>query len=151
VSTGDEDSVQIEQRAFLAQHLGGSAPEIVARFALPDDVKLLETDVLLPRPELPRALRVDVPNSIPSVVVTPRAPTPDESSSKPLTVERWITIVPLAYTFYFCAPAAPEALPPARLPATREALPPTRLPAAPASADDDAAALTEEMRAAVRR
>ncbi len=92
---GEEDAAELEQRAFLADHLARSSPEVVARFAVPEQTRLHATDVLVPRPDLPRLNRIEAPIAISSVVLP--AFVPEGLTDRG---DAWIVVLPLAHTFF---------------------------------------------------
>ena len=76
-----------QQRRFLARHLAAVAPEELARFTLPAGARLHETEVLIPREDLPRRLRIRQPIAVGAVVI-------------PLLRESWVVLLPLDHTLY---------------------------------------------------
>ncbi len=76
-----------EQQLFLGEHLARALPEEVARFHLPDGVRLVEADVLVAREDLPRRLKVRTPVRVHAVVI------PDARGV-------WVTVVAVDHTFY---------------------------------------------------
>ena len=86
-AVGAEPAALSELGVFLSEHLGRIAPEAVARFALPEGLRLEEVDVLIPREDLPRRLQVETPLRVPCVVM------PDGPHA-------WVLVVPLDHTFY---------------------------------------------------
>jgi ATP-dependent Clp protease ATP-binding subunit ClpC len=76
-----------QQRRFLGRYLAGLPPEELARFSLPEGVRLHETQVLVPREELPRRLRIREPLSVGAAVI-------------PLARESWVVLLPLEHTLH---------------------------------------------------
>ncbi|MFO0613848.1 MAG: AAA family ATPase [Polyangiaceae bacterium] len=111
----DEDALLLEQRMFLAEHAATIPPERASRFVVPAGVRLVSTDVVVPKADVPRALQVRVPISILSVLVPasegdparrPKARAPAEEGEREadaLDAGAWITILPLEHTFYLNA------------------------------------------------
>ena len=86
-SFGRESESLSEQKIFLAEHLSRVAPEAVAHFNLPDGVRIVETEVLLTREDLPRRQQVRTPVQVHSLVI-------------PSGKDAWVIVVPLDHTFY---------------------------------------------------
>ncbi len=89
-SFGPEASCLAEQRLFLTEFLARAAPEIVARFALPEGVALREVDVLVPREGLTRRLQIDAPLRIAGIVI------PAERGA-------WVIVPAIDHTFFVAA------------------------------------------------
>ena len=89
-SFGPAGHCAVEQQLFLGEHLARVAPEEAARFQLPEGVRLVETDVLVPREELPRRLRIRTPLRVHAVVI------PDARG-------QWVAVPCLDHTFYLPA------------------------------------------------
>lgn len=92
----DEEEALLAARLFLTEHLSRVTPEEVARFALPAETTLHFTDVLLPRPELPRRIAIATPLRIASLIL-PSGPDPQKASRPP---DRWVLVLPLRHTFF---------------------------------------------------
>jgi ATP-dependent Clp protease ATP-binding subunit ClpC len=100
-SFGAEETALAEQAVFFSELLARLPPEDVARFSLPDDTSLHVTDVVVPREDLPRALAIETPIPIPSVVIP----------TGPKKKDAWVVIVPLDHTFFVPAVPAVPAVP----------------------------------------
>ncbi len=103
-SFGSEASCLAEQRLFLTEYLARAAPEIVARFALPEGVTLREVDVLVPREGLPRRLQIDAPLRIAGIVIPAErgAGSSGERDGAPLRSRAgaWIVVPAIDHTFF---------------------------------------------------
>ncbi|MFN7976310.1 MAG: hypothetical protein U0166_28915 [Acidobacteriota bacterium] len=73
-----------ELRLFLAEHLRRARPEVIAGFAARNGTRLVEVDVDLPRPDLPKGLGAIPPITMPCVVI-------------PEGKYRWVMVVPLRH------------------------------------------------------
>jgi ATP-dependent Clp protease ATP-binding subunit ClpC len=76
-----------EQRLFLEEHLSRAEPEVLARFALPEQVRLETFEVLAPRADLPRKRARPTTVELAVVIV-------------PLPEETWAFIPALDHTVY---------------------------------------------------
>ncbi len=83
----DEEDVVLELELFLREHLADVPADEVAGYVLPEDAWLLELEVELPRPDLPRTMQVRRPMTIPCAVI------PDKE-------HHWVVAIPLDHTFY---------------------------------------------------
>ncbi len=92
-SFGDEEDAILEARMFLQEHLARAAPDVVTRFALPEGSRLVTTDVVIPKDDLPRRAVMTVPIRIPSLVL----PTPVREGEKE---DVWVHVLPLFHTFF---------------------------------------------------
>ncbi|MCA9707045.1 MAG: hypothetical protein KDK70_14420, partial [Myxococcales bacterium] len=81
---GTVDGVLEEQRYFLSRFLARCPAERVAEYLYPQDARLLELSVVLPRADLPRRLAMRTPVRVPCVVVA-------EGRS------HWVHVIPLAH------------------------------------------------------
>ncbi|MGK3997406.1 AAA family ATPase [Sorangium sp. So ce1024] len=68
-SFGRDEDVLVEQQLFLREHAARAQPEAISRLSFPQGTGLLTVDVPVPRDDLPRKLRHEVPVSFPCVVV----------------------------------------------------------------------------------
>ncbi|WP_437677376.1 AAA family ATPase [Sorangium sp. So ce131] len=68
-SFGREEDVLVEQQLFLREHAARAQPEAISRLSFPEGTELLSVDVPVPRDDLPRKLRSEVPVTFPCVVV----------------------------------------------------------------------------------
>ncbi len=87
-SLGLERRVVEEQQAYLEAFLATAGAETLARFSMPNDIELLEVEVLLEREDLPRALQLVDPLEFDTVLL----PTPNGDT--------WVVIPNLRHTFY---------------------------------------------------
>jgi ATP-dependent Clp protease ATP-binding subunit ClpC len=92
-SYGDEEEALLAVRMFLAEHLAQAPAAEVARFALPEAARLHFTDVLVPRPDLPRRCAVETELRVTSVIL----PTVTDARGR---VHAWVVVVPLGHTFF---------------------------------------------------
>lgn len=101
-SVADEEEALLDQRLALAEHLGTADPETIARFSFPKETELRIADVVVPREDLPRKLAITTPISIATAVVpsSPLAISRPRENEARVRAERWLVIIPLAYTSY---------------------------------------------------
>ena len=76
-----------EQQLYLGELLARERPEGVARFQVPEAARLVDTEVIVPREDLPRRLKMRVPLQVHAVVI------PDARG-------QWVTVACLDHTFY---------------------------------------------------
>ncbi|MDY7228503.1 AAA family ATPase [Hyalangium rubrum] len=76
-----------EQRLFLEEHLSRVEPEILARFSLPEQVRIEMIEVLAPRADLPKRLFKPTTLELAAVIV-------------PLPQETWAFVPALDHTVY---------------------------------------------------
>ena len=86
-SIGEEAAVLTELELFLRETFARERPEVIARHALPDTVRLHVTQVVLPRDELPRRLAIETPVDVPYLTV-------------PHALGTWVMVLPFAHTFH---------------------------------------------------
>jgi ATP-dependent Clp protease ATP-binding subunit ClpC len=77
----------VEQRLFLEEHLSQAEPEVLARFSLPEQVRLEWLEIQAPRADLPRRLVKPTSLELVAVVV-------------PLPEETWVFVPALDHTVY---------------------------------------------------
>ena len=87
VSYGTEAGCLEEQRLFLGEYFAELPATELGRFSLPRDAELLETEVVVPRDELPRRLRALPPIAVSCLVI-------------PSGRGAWVVALPLRHTFY---------------------------------------------------
>ncbi|WP_437307493.1 AAA family ATPase [Sorangium sp. So ce388] len=101
-SFGRDEDVLVEQQLFLREHAARAQPEAISRLSFPQGTELLSVDVAVPRDDLPRKLRREVPVSFPCVVVpageraaqaTPTAPARGEHDA-------WVLVPSLGHAFH---------------------------------------------------
>ncbi|AUX39222.1 uncharacterized protein SOCE26_006050 [Sorangium cellulosum] len=124
-SFGREEDVLVEQQLFLREHAARAEPDAISRLSFPEGTELLSVDVPVPRDDLPRKLRSEVPVTFPCVVVPAgerpaRKPPAAASHSPPAAAppardaaggerDAWVLVPGLGHTFYVEAgePIAP--------------------------------------------
>ncbi|MCX4241410.1 AAA family ATPase [Paraliomyxa miuraensis] len=84
---GTVDAALEEQRSFLTKYLARCPAGLVAKYVYPEQARLLELPVVLPRGDLPRRLNVQAPVTVPCVVV-------------PEGRAHWVHVVPLGHSVY---------------------------------------------------
>ncbi|WP_437781286.1 AAA family ATPase [Sorangium sp. So ce1097] len=113
-SFGRDEDVLVEQQLFLREHAARAQPEAISRLSFPQGTGLLTVDVAVPRDDLPRKLRHEVPVSFPCVVVPAgeraarggtSARTADERGGRRERGERrdsdaWVLVPGLGHAFY---------------------------------------------------
>lgn len=77
----------VEQRLFLEEHLSQAEPEVLARFSLPEQVRLEVLEIQAPRADLPKRLVKPTLIELVTVVV-------------PLPEETWVFVPALDHTIY---------------------------------------------------
>ncbi|WP_224366719.1 AAA family ATPase [Hyalangium versicolor] len=82
-----QEACLAEQRLFLEEYLSRAAPEVLARFALPDKVRIEMIEVLAPRADLPKRLFKPSTLELATLVV-------------PLPQETWAFVPALDHTVY---------------------------------------------------
>lgn len=88
-SFGDEETVLLEARMYLAEALATAAPELVARHGFANTARLEFVSVLLARPDLPRRLALTIPLRFACLVL----PTKDG-------VGAWVVVPAIEHTFF---------------------------------------------------
>ncbi|MEC9400494.1 MAG: hypothetical protein VX475_22900, partial [Myxococcota bacterium] len=72
---------------FLREHLTDIPAQQLSRFVYPEGTELVEVEVMIPRPDLPKALQPAMPIALSCLVIPQRH-------------ESWVYIVALQHTFY---------------------------------------------------
>ena len=83
----EEDDVLLEMEMFLREHLTEVPAKQLSRFIYPEDTELIDVEVMVPRPDLPKPLQPTMPLALSCLVIPQRH-------------ESWVYIVALQYTFY---------------------------------------------------
>ncbi|XYH98880.1 AAA family ATPase [Sorangium sp. So ce1128] len=104
-SFGRDEDVLVEQQLFLREHAARAQPEAISRLSFPQGTELLSVDVAVPRDDLPRKLRREVPVSFPCVVVPAgerAARTAQATRTAPARGEHdaWVLVPSLGHAFY---------------------------------------------------
>lgn len=104
-SFGRDEDVLVEQQLFLREHAARAQPEAISRLSFPQGTELLSVDVAVPRDDLPRKLRREVPVSFPCVVVPAgerAARTAQAAHTAPARDEHdaWVLVPSLGHAFY---------------------------------------------------
>ena len=68
-TVGTESAGVARLDAFLTEYLTRAAPDVVARFAVPPNVRLHHVDVVIPREDLPRRQQMKTPVSVACIVI----------------------------------------------------------------------------------
>jgi len=87
-SLGGEAEAMEEQEVFLREHLERARPEGIARLSMPEETRLVEVGVPIPREDLPRKLQDETPVAF-SCVVVPAA-----------RGDAWVMVPAIGHTFY---------------------------------------------------
>ncbi|WP_437600346.1 AAA family ATPase [Sorangium sp. So ce590] len=101
-SFGRDEDVLVEQQLFLREHAARAQPEAISRLSFPEGTALLSVDVAVPRDDLPRKLRREVPVSFPCVIVPAGeraargAPGPAARDER----DAWVLVPSLGHAFY---------------------------------------------------
>ncbi|KYF65028.1 AAA family ATPase [Sorangium cellulosum] len=102
-SFGRDEDVLVEQRLFLREHAARAQPEAISRLSFPQGTDLLTVNVAVPRDDLPRKLRREVPVSFPCVVV----PAGEQAARATRTAQArvderdaWVLVPALGHAFY---------------------------------------------------
>ncbi|WP_437715269.1 AAA family ATPase [Sorangium sp. So ce448] len=103
-SFGRDEDVLVEQQLFLREHAARARPEAVSRLSFPRGTGLLSVSVPVPRDDLPRKLRNEVPVSFPCVVVPAgeldaRGQTETPAAGRGES-DAWVLVPSLGHAFY---------------------------------------------------
>ncbi|WP_437279301.1 AAA family ATPase [Sorangium sp. So ce375] len=104
-SFGRDEDVLVEQQLFLREHAARARPEAISRLSFPQGTGLLSVDVPVPRDDLPRKLRREVPVSFPCVVVPAVVEQTARGQDEAAAAERgesdaWVLVPSLGHAFY---------------------------------------------------
>ncbi|WP_437928185.1 AAA family ATPase [Sorangium sp. So ce291] len=102
-SFGRDEDVLVEQQLFLREHAARAQPEAISRLSFPQGTELLSVDVAVPRDDLPRKLRREVPVSFPCVVVPAgerAAPTAQVTAPARGEHDAWVLVPSLGHAFH---------------------------------------------------
>ena len=83
----EREDVLLEMEMFLKEHLTDIPAQQLSRFVYPEGTELVEVEVMIPRPDLPKALQPAMPIALSCLVIPQRH-------------ESWVYIVALQHTFY---------------------------------------------------
>ncbi|WP_437814253.1 AAA family ATPase [Sorangium sp. So ce1078] len=101
-SFGRDEDVLVEQQLFLREHAARAQPEAISRLSFPEGTRLLSVDVPVPRDDLPRKLRSEVPVSFPCVVVPAgeQAARAARRGAARDEHDAWVLVPSLGHAFY---------------------------------------------------
>ena len=83
----DREDVLLEMEMFLREHLTDIPAKQLSRFVYPEGTELVEVEVMIPRPDLPKSLQPTMPVALSCLVIPQRH-------------ESWVYLVALQHTFY---------------------------------------------------
>ncbi|KYF72076.1 hypothetical protein BE11_43625, partial [Sorangium cellulosum] len=107
-SFGRDEDVLVEQRLFLREHAARARPEAISRLSFPQGTALLTVDVAVPREDLPRKLRREVPVSFPCVIVPAGEQAAQAAQAGVGERDAWVLVPVLGHAFYVEAGAPIE-------------------------------------------